>query len=138
MKKQIFSFIAITALIMVILASCKSATKAVREPFSDDIEQSIAIDSALHDNSSEVTLEKSTNQSTISYVAVNDRDPEVRIAALEKSTNQSTISSVAVNDRDPKVRIAALEKSTNQSTISSVAVNDRDPEVRIAALKLLK
>ena len=62
----------------------------------------------------------------------------VQAQGVERSTNQSTISSVAVNDRDPKVRIAALNRSTNQSTISSVAVNDRDSDVRETALQMLK
>ena len=84
------------------------------------------------------SIEKPTNQSTISYVALNDKDPAVRKLALEKSTNQSTISYVALNDKDPAIRKVALEKSTNQSTISYVALNDKDPVIRKFALEKIK
>ena len=53
-----------------------------------------------------------------------------------QAQSQSTISSVALTDKDPKVRIAAIEQSTSQSTISSVALNDKNSKVRIAALQL--
>jgi hypothetical protein len=78
------------------------------------------------------------NQSTLSSVALNDKDTEVRMLAVSKLNSQSILSKVALNDKDKEVRKLAVSKLTRQSTLSTVALNDKDSEVRKLALKLLK
>jgi len=96
---------------------------------------------ALNDSDVDVrklAVSKLTIQSTLSTVALNDSDSEVRKLAVSKLTIQSTLSTVALNDSDVEVRKLAVSKLTIQSTLSTVALNDKDSEVRKLALKLLK
>src|SRR5690554_1801239 len=88
-------------------------------------------------NESNSKLNNESNQSTLSSVALNDKDIEVRKLAVEKLTIQSTLSSVALNDNDAEIRKLAVSKLDIQSTLSSVALNDKDIEVRKLAVEKL-
>ena len=81
--------------IAILLVACKSAETVVEGSGNQNAITSVA---------------EPSNQQTISYVAANDKDPEVRKLAVEKSINQQTISYVAANDKDPDVRKAALQR----------------------------
>ena len=75
-----------------------AATMTIRAQSKDYVEQSNLIDSAL------LTLEKTTDQSTIRHIALNDKEPTLRRLALEKTTDQSIIRHVALNDREPALK----------------------------------
>src|SRR5262249_62191958 len=50
------------------------------------------------------------NQTRIARIAMNDPDPQVRIAAVRKLTDQHALAQVARQDSEFKVRMAALER----------------------------
>ena len=81
-----------------------------------------------------VVDEKPIDQTALIYVAMNDRDPNVRLASLKQLTDQATLSYVAMNDRDSRICIAAIEKLTDFSTLNYVAMNGKEANTRLAAV----
>src|SRR5690554_6353773 len=136
--------------ILLILSSCatvkqekeisQTTTIECNSDSQDFKSQSTLSHIALNDRDSEVrklAIKKLTTQSTLSHVALNDKDSEVRKLAIKKLTTQSTLSHVALNDSDVEIRKLAISKLTTQSTLSHVALNDKDSEVRKLAIKKL-
>ena len=64
-------------------------------------------------------------------------NPNINSTETYNSGNQSTLSNVALNDNDTEVRKLAVSKLIIQSTLSNVALNDKDAEVRKLAIKRL-
>lgn len=95
---------------------------------------------AMNDDDNEVrklAVGKLSSEATLSYVAMNDKDNEVRKLAVGKQSSESTLAYVAMNDSDVEVRKLAVGRSTSRSTLSYVSMNDKDAEIRKLALKRL-
>lgn len=84
-------------LIVVLLTSCTSGIKC-------------SIDTKLFSQVSYIEPQSYANQNTLSNIALNDENVDVRKLAVEKLTNQNTLSSVAMNDENGEIRKLALKR----------------------------
>ncbi len=64
-------------------------------------------------------------------------DPGERIQSVEKSTDQSALASIALNDPSPLVRRAAIARLDDDQTLVRVATQDLDENVRYAAAGMI-
>jgi hypothetical protein len=80
-----------------------------------------------------IAVEKLTDQTLLSKIAINDKNEWVRTAAVDKLTDQTLLSKIAIEDEDHWVRQAAVKKLTDQALLLKIAINDKEVRVRDTA-----
>lgn len=80
------------------------------------------------------TLEQTTDQQALEYVAREAKEAELRLLAVDKIERQSLLGDMAVEDADQEVRLKALEKVHQISTLDRVYKNSRLKDKRVSAL----
>ena len=87
---------------------------------------------------SEQTVERTTDQTKLAKIALEDKDAEVRRAAVAKLTDQALLAKIAVEAKDADVRSAAVAKLTDQALLAKIAAEDKDLNVCRAAMEKLR
>ncbi len=83
-------------------------------------------------------VQKLTDESILTQMALSDEERKVRWAATDKITNQTklaqtTLAQIALSDKDHFVRYKATEKITDQKILTQIALSDDDQLIRQSA-----
>jgi len=79
-----------------------------------------------------------TDQASLTYVAKNDKDKDIRRAAVNRLTDTDALAHVAKNDKNWRVRESAVIKLTDKALLADIAWNDKEYYVRNAAEERLE
>ena len=92
-------------------------------------------------NTRRVAIEKLTDQTALTDVALNAKYGDVRLAAADrlddKALAQTVYADIAQQDEDPDVRKAAVERLTDHALLTDIARNAVHTNVRFAAVDKL-
>ncbi len=83
-------------------------------------------------------VNKLSNQTRLSKIAVFDEEEYVRKAAVRRLTDQKLLAKIARIDKNKEVREAAVTILTSQSVLSEIAKTDESLIVRFGAAKKLR
>jgi TolA-binding protein len=89
--------------------------------------------SYLHTPSALKVVVGAKDQATITRIALEDQDPDIRIVAVDKLTDQAALEKIVAEEKDENIRLAAVGNLTDQTLLAKLAIEDSASLVRAAA-----